>query len=640
MRPGSTRVVLGSASDGMNPRRPIECRMCGIVGVAVTRGNKPSVDARELARLRDLMIHRGPDDAGSWDGGNVLLGHRRLAVLDLSSAGRQPMLTPDGAHVIVYNGELYNDAELREALRHEGAAFTSTCDAETVLWALAVWGRRAITRFRGMFALAWMDVERHTLTLARDPLGIKPLYYWKGHVAGREELVFASEIRAILSHPSVAARPDFPVVSAYLTTIRTTLGERTLFVDVRSVQPGEAVECDLSRESGGISLRRDQFSWRPNARAAPPDARPAHARIRDRVEDSVRTHLRSDASLCCMLSGGLDSSIIAAVASRRVKRLHTYWAGAACATDSGDRAMADLISQRLGTSHTRIELHAHDFLDEWRDMIVQSWVPLSTPNEAAIRAVCRAMRQNGHVVTLSGEGADELFGGYAHPLRAAMMFESQLSARRLRDDEALTHRARFQIDAQAWSPLAAKRGIMAEDVLRTIEGDAALIAQYEAEFAAARDAGINDDPLQAHLRFQRRINLTGLLLRLDSASMLESIEGRTPFADEVIRDLAESLPMRDKFGAADGATTGTKIALRRAFEDVLPDVILHRPKESFPIPFQTWMGPAGSWLASPSPAVEWLTPDAVRLIALAPGERWHLAWPMLNIAAWASAVWG
>ncbi len=205
--------------------------MCGIVGVATVVGRGLSVDEAGLVSMRDRLAHRGPDGRGLWWGRHVGLGHRRLAVVGLGEVGAQPLVSACGRHVLVYNGELYNEDEVRAELEREGAG-PSPCgsDAAAVLAALGWWGERegpgpALNRLRGMYAIAWYDRERRVLTLARDPLGIKPLAWWRGPVGGGgEEVVFGSEVTAVLAHPHVRARPDLGVTSAYLTTIRTTLG--------------------------------------------------------------------------------------------------------------------------------------------------------------------------------------------------------------------------------------------------------------------------------------------------------------------------------------------------------------------------------------------------------------------------------
>lgn len=588
------------------------------------------------------MSHRGPDDAGVWRDGNVALAHRRLIVIDPSPAAGQPMRTPDGRFSLVYNGELYNDAEVRAELTRRGVAFRTKSDTETLLHALASWqsdgGREALAKLRGMYALVLHDAREQTLLAARDPLGVKPLYWWQGRAAdGAPLVILASEIRAIMEHPDVARRPDAAVVSSYLTTIRTTLGDRTLFEGVRTVRPGESIVFELSgdtiRATHGVTARPPAPSgWEHDPVAA----------VRAGVEDSVRRHLRSDVPICCLLSGGLDSTIAAAVAHRTIGELHTYCSGAAVGDAAGrapdDFAFARLASERLGTRHVEAPVTRAMFGERWGAMVRAQGVPLSTPNEVAIHEVARRIRADGRIVTLSGEGADELFAGYERPMLGALEFEESLTAGPAGDRDGLAaRRARFQIDSNAWVPLNAKAAILVAPIARVIEGDAVLIDTYEREWGAIAD-GPDDDPLQAHLRFHRRINLAGLLLRLDSATMLAGVEGRTPFADANVLALAEALPMSWKFRR--GTTIETKRVLREAFAPDLPHEIVARPKASFPLPFQEWVADAAPALRESPFAHEWFTEAAVATVAAEPTRLWQLAWPMINLSLWGDRWWG
>jgi asparagine synthase (glutamine-hydrolysing) len=610
--------------------------MCGILGIATVVGQRPRIERASLISMRDSMAHRGPDGAGLWDGDHVILAHRRLAVLDPTPAGAQPMVSADGRSALVYNGELYNDAELRRELTELGVRFATASDTETVLHALAMWGPAAIARLRGMFALGYYDGGMQTLLLARDPLGIKPLYYRLERLAGQPTLIFASEIQAILAHPEVSARPDLVTVSAYLTTIRTVLGSRTMFQDVATLRPGETVSFDLS----GPEVRTRHHAAARQALALHDDP---VAAVRSAVEDSVRRHLRSDVPLCCLLSGGLDSSIIAALAMRSLGTVHTYCSGAARTCDqtpeqldAEDFAVSRRVAAAIGSTHAEVPISPWLFTTRWREMVQAQGVPLSTPNEVAIHEVSRRLRSDGHIVTLSGEGADELFAGYASPMLDALAHASDASGAR-------PSPGMFQLVSNAWVQPAIKPTIFSERAWRSVERDEHLVAFYETEFAAISAECEDDSPLQAHLRFHRRINLAGLLQRLDSATMLASVEGRTPFADAVVCALAESLPMREKFGAVRPreavSATMTKRVLRAAFSTDVPEEVLSRSKASFPLPFQDWVADQAQALQQCDLARDLFTPAALHAVASHPGRLWSLSWPMINIALWARRWW-
>ncbi len=629
---------------------------------------RPSIDEREAVRLRDLLTHRGPDGAGLWVHHNVILAHRRLAVVDLSETGAQPMFLEPGGVVstraepgaparlaMVYNGELYNDAELRRELEGMGVRFRGTCDAETVLQALAVWGTAGLARLRGMFAIALYDAQRQTLLLARDALGIKPLYF----AQSGPEVVFASEPGSILAHPRISRRPNLEMVSAYLTTIRTVLGNATLFEGVHALAPGKMAEVLLAGPEPVVRVS----TWWQSARSAGdgPGLEEAAEMVGGAVRDSVVRHLRADVPTCALLSGGLDSSIVAGVAAPVHGSLRTYCAGTQLPADCREeREQSDLVWARrvaaaLGTQHAEAHVTREMFLERWRWMVGRQGVPLSTPNEVAIHAVAQRLREDGCIVTLSGEGADELFAGYEGPMRSAWAYVHSDPG------ERSAAPGPFELRASAWIAPEIKSGVLRPDVWSALLNDAALDHAYDAEFAvAAEEAG--DDGLAAHLRLYRRINLTGLLQRLDTATMLAGVEGRTPLADAEIAALAESLPMGLKFdygdspggGGAAGtemATGGvltasgvavaparTKIVLREAFRGVVLPGVVNRPKASFPLPFRGWMDGMSGVLRGSSFARSVFTDAAVEAVAAQPEKRWNLAWPMMNLAVWGDAM--
>jgi len=633
--------------------------MCGILGIVTLAGRSPSIDDRRAELMRDRMAHRGPDGAGLWRHENIILAHRRLAVVDTSPAGHQPMLSrhdgkSGGRSAIVYNGEIYNDHELRDELTARGTTFRSRSDAETVLTMLDEFGERALPRLRGMYALAYINLDTQTLLLARDPLGIKPLYYTTvetGGTSGGVELVFASEIPSLLAHPAITPRPDFITISSYLTTIRTTLGPRTLFAGIRTLEPGEVATIDLRQGTLVVKTRR---WWTPSlddASAAPRDARePSDPELKREIEDSIDRHLRADVPVCSLLSGGLDSTIIAAHAAREHSPLRTYSSGSPVEganpdNPTDDLAAARFVAHKLGATHTEAPVSRELFARRWPEMVEALGLPLSTPNEVAINTIAGSLRRDGQVVALSGEGADELFGGYETPLTEALKHIASLA-----DQPPTAWRERgglFQLETAAWIAPSAKPSILTESALRHSESDHHLREHYTQRFTEIASESDVPDPLEAHLRFTREINLSGLLRRLDQSTMLESVEGRTPFADQRIASLAARTPMSRKFAPAIPAHNGepavaarTKISLRSAFGGSLPSLVLSRPKASFPLPFQGWLADHSAALRNSTFAREVFTDAAIAAASHSPEKFWPLAWPMLNIAMWGRRWWG
>ncbi len=622
--------------------------MCGILGLFSPAGSPPPLDEARLAVLRDLLAHRGPDGAGLLTRGSVQLAHRRLAIIDTSNAGHQPIVAAardrsrDESPSLVYNGELYNDGDLRTLLAASGHTFDSSCDTHTLLAAMCEWGSAALPRLRGMYAVAFHDPRQRTILLARDPLGIKPLY-WTRHIArGVATVAFASEPGPLLRLPWVTRRPDFTTLNSYLTTIRTTLrttlGERTMFEGVSAVAPGEALEFNLD---DAMLTPRSVTPQSPRRHIA---ARASHAHLIDQVrvavESSVALHLRSDVPTCCLLSGGLDSTITATLARRTLgTNLHTYAAGAppqhGAAEVADDLTFARDVASSLGTRHAEVHITRELFTQRWAEMVQGIGVPLSTPNEIAINEVATRLRRDGNIVAISGEGADELFAGYELPMANAARFFASCSPH---SPPSMRDLAIHVLHDAAWIPSDSKPAVLNETFLARGEQDESLIAAYEDQLTQlASDA--DDDRLQLTLRHLRRVNLAGLLARLDTATMLASVEGRTPIADIAIAELAESLPMSLKFGA-DRGVEGTKIALRRAFEDVVPSAIIARPKASFPLPFDQWLDAHASELHASPLVEECFSTAAIQTVAAHPQQLFRLAWPMINLALWDRGVLG
>ena len=590
--------------------------MCGFVGILTPWGHRPSITEIALGRMNDRLEHRGPDGSGTWFRGPAALAHRRLKVVDLTDAGAQPMAGADRA--LVYNGEIYNDPELRDELLDAGVDFESSCDTETLFRLLERHGSSAIDRLRGMYAFAWVDLAQRTATLARDPLGIKPLYYTHAEIDGVASVVFASEIPAILEHPAVSARPDPVGVSSYLTTLRTVLDDRTMFDGIHAVRPGEVLEIDLSDERLPVTVLG---AWSPQGRDSD---------VLGAVRDSVRAHLRADVPTCCLLSGGLDSTLITALAKEQDASLSTYCAGSEDGQTDDDLSFAERGAAHLGVRHVRAPITRELFLTRWPRMVEAMGVPVSTPNEIAINEVARVLRAEDKVVALSGEGADELFAGYAAPLELAAAHVESGNDRP----------GGFQLRAHAWMDPSIKPAALQPEFWHACGQDDWLERTFERVYRESADEAGVDSPMEAHLRMHRRINLTGLLGRLDSATMLESVEGRTPLADRRIVDLAASIPFAEKASMSGGRISGTKVPLRRGAEGIVHPDILTRPKASFPLPFQSWIGGAVQELMATPFLMEVYTPGAIASIASDPVSRWNLAWPMANLALWGRRWWG
>lgn len=645
--------------------RPIYSRVCGILGIVCPRNQRVALSRERFSHALGWLAHRGPDAQGVWDAGYAMLGHRRLVVVDRSSAGEQPMHFDDGsgahAGVLVYNGELYNASEVQALLRERGAAWPDArSDARWFGRALAEFGEGAATkaRLRGMYAAGYLNLRDHRLLLMRDALGIKPLYYSRVVAAGVSHVAFASELPALVELVSMltgtSPEPDMVTASAYLTTIRTTLGERTLFRGCRSVLPGQVLTLDLDNESLACKVRSgvldlenaaDGLSRRPGI-AHELSEHDAVLGTRRVIADSVVSHLDSDVPKCVLLSGGLDSAIIASIAGPHMREhgqpFLTFCAGAKDGeSDSPDFAFAKLMAERLGSEHHEAIVTQSSFADSWSSMVRSMGLPLSTPNEVAIHRVSSQLRAKGCVVALSGEGADELFCGYDAALDNAFEYEQGGGV-----DPGL-----FQLTANAWVAPDAKRALLQDRAMEAAASDESLLAWYRTEFARAKAERENDHSLQAHSRFLRRVNLLGLLQRVDTATMLAGVEARTPFADARVMNWAESLALASKFETDRSKSPRGKLVLRRAFADHVPQEILTRPKASFPLPFEKWIAHEHFFanlsrhsgcdsLLESEFAKHVFHRDALDTVVSLTKTHWHLAWPVFNLLVWGERWWG
>lgn len=617
--------------------------MCGVWGVATTRGRRLAQDRDACDAVRDLLAHRGPDAAGTAHLGHIVLAHRRLAMLD-PTGGAQPfrLECADAPRVVLaWNGEIYNHLELRRELEAAGCRFRTRSDTETLAHLLSRHGPRALARLRGMFAIAAHFPDSERLVLARDPFGTIPLFHATVGVGGGHEFVFASEPRAILAHPAMRIEPDWAAVASYLEMPRRTFGARTLYRGVESLVPGEVIVASLDGDE--ISIERRRIA--PRAAQADDASLAEHAmRVRDAVTQSVATHLVSDAPRAVLLSGGIDSTIIAGVSRMLEPRLVTFAAGS---VDDAARPGSDLFTARrvaamLGSEHHEVLVDAASFSERWGALLAHGLLPLATPNEIAISLLADAIAPHAKAA-LSGEGADELFGGYGPPLEATLGWI----------DADIAHTpasaAAFYRTAFGWTPRGALADFLAPEVAGALRSDSddPLGSLLLGAYSGAGDLR----SLDAHLAVQREVNLVNLLERLNLSLMTGSIEGRVPFADrEVLASACRAGAShnlvgggtRDEGGVlvATGARTlVTKRVLRQAFADLLSPEIADRPKASFPLPFEQWIAAETRWLDTP--VARAVLSDAGRAFLHAnASQHWRLAWPVLNLARWLDTVFG
>ena len=547
--------------------------MCSISGI-LSVGQLSSRDV--VARMNHAQQHRGPDDSGIASCDGVCLGNTRLAIIDTSTAGHQPMNDPQTGNWITYNGETYNFKDLRHELGDE--PWSSNTDTEVVLRAYRHWGIDAFRKLRGMFALAIWDAEKQTLLLVRDPLGIKPLYYY----ADKQQFIFASELRALLASGLVPRRLSVDGVDSYFAN-GSVEAPLTIVEGVKQLLPGHCLQVNQELE-----LHEVEFAI-PKPESIDDNRDDAVARLRAELEESVRLHLVSDVPLGVFLSGGMDSSALVGLLSRvsdqRPKTFSVVFDEAAYTEAPFSRAVAE----RFNTDHSEIRLSENRLLEILPDAIAAIDQP--TMDGINTFVVSHAVKREGITVALSGLGGDELFAGYPsfrRALRLAAMPPASKKVLRVatgvgkRTLNGSVQRDKFwQLMASAGSP---------HDVYRIsrqlFSSDAVLAMTGRDVNTSSNGHHYDNDVVNAISRLELRGYMTNTLLRdTDAMSMAHSLEVRVPFVDVKVVDYVLSLPGEWKVGG----NGGPKPLLADAMSDLLPREFLGRPKMGFTLPFEKWM---------------------------------------------------
>jgi asparagine synthase (glutamine-hydrolysing) len=569
--------------------------VCGIAGCY------QQADGRKLADvMTDRIAHRGPDAGGVWshedERVSLHLGHRRLSIIDLSTAADQPLRK--GSLTLIYNGELYNYKELRSQLRAAGATFVTSSDTEVVLEAWRHWGPAALSRFRGMFALALADIETGELVLARDPLGIKPLFY----LERGDGVVFASELKAILAALGSELRiePGALVASMLYYWVPE---QRCAIQGVHKLPAGSYV-----RLRPGAKPEVKQY-WRVQDAAAEAAGRPP-ADLKSVIEESIKAHLVADVPVSSFLSGGLDSSIITVLAHQDSSAVDAYTITFRPEDQKLEAMPDDAVYARKVAAQFGIDLHEIEISPDIVEMLPRMVDILDEPigDPAAINTMlmCEAARERGVKVILSGMGADELFGGYRkhlaclmasryHRLPGAVRWPARVAvdslpvsigsrglryprwAKRFMTFAELPEEARFRRSYTLYDPAGLTALVGPE-----LGGQ---VADVIDEHAAIYNDNALDDEVNRMCLADARLFMAGLnLTYTDRASMAASVEVRTPFVDKVVAEAAFTIAGTDKIRGR-----VQKAALKDAAENWLPHDIVHRPKASFGAPLRAWV---------------------------------------------------
>jgi asparagine synthase (glutamine-hydrolysing) len=620
--------------------------MCGIAGLIHLRGEP--VSPVVLKKMTDAIAHRGPDGEGQWIENNVGIGHRRLAIIDLSSGGHQPMLSVDQRYVLSYNGEVYNYREVRAELETLGQRFHSGSDTEVVLGALAAWGSKALDRFNGMFAIALWDRVSQELFLARDRYGIKPLYYSEqGH-----DFVFGSEQKALLARTEFARKVDKAALLEYFT-FQNIFTDRTLLEDVKLLPAGHFGVIKLRDSHPKLKLTQYwDFDFRePDVAASDEEYREELDRL---FQQAVNRQLVTDVELGSYLSGGMDSGSITGIAARSYPYMKTFTCGFDLNSASGielgfdERSKAEYMSYHFKTEHYEMVLKAGDMervLPELAWHLEEPRVGQSYPNYYAAKLASKFVK-----VVLSGAGGDELFGGYPWRYYRAVVnddFEHYIDKYYAFWQRLIPNTQIKQVFSPIWGDVDK---VWTRDIFRDV-------FKHHAEKFTRPEDYINHS-----LYFEAKTFLHGLLVVEDKLSMAHGLESRVPFLDNDLVDFAMRCPVRLKLNNLSEVLrineneTGGKTSqyfkrtrdgkqiLRDVMQRYLPGDIAKAEKQGFSAPDASWFkGESIDFvrrkLSTGNPMLyEYLDRDAsISLLnehLVGDKNRRLLIWSMLSVEQW------
>ncbi|MFH0846722.1 MAG: asparagine synthase (glutamine-hydrolyzing) [Chloroflexota bacterium] len=587
-------------------------KVCGICGVLSYEGNAFEVTGELIAAMRDSMVHRGPDDAGLYISSDkkLGLGHRRLSILDLSAAGHQPMCNEDGTVWIVFNGEIYNQKELRQGLELRGHRFKSRTDTETVIHLYEEKGKDCVQDLDGMFAFAIWDSRRGLLTLTRDRLGEKPLYY----SVQNGELIFASEIKAILKYPGVRREVDTEALYHYLT-LYVTPAPMTLFKGINKLPAGYLLVCD---KEGNI--REEQY-WDA---IVPPPAQdyPEEyyvSETRRLLSRSIERRMMSDVPFGVFLSGGMDSSTNVALMSELTPQpVNTFSVGFPDQPAYNEFNYARQVASEFRTNHHEIVINHRDLMDYVPRLVYHQDEPIADWVCVPLFFLSKLARDNGVIVVQIGEGSDELFFGYDGYMTYLNVYK-RFWKPYMRMPRAL--RKMVYSLSSPLSPFVGK-GPGVRGILRSAALDEELFwggaiafseAQKRVLMKGSRDGqGLNsfDIVKQSFARFDRQkpqadfvermtyLELKHrlpelLLMRVDKVTMSASVEGRAPYLSPELVEFAMGIPSRLKIKNGQ-----KKYILKKAVEGIIPDNIIYRKKQGFGVPVREWFsGELGDYIS-------------------------------------------
>ena len=585
--------------------------MCGIAAI-INLSNTNRIPESLIASMTHRMEHRGPDDFGIYIDEQVALGHRRLSIIDLSKDGKQPFFDESGQYSITFNGEVYNYQELKQALLQKGYSFRSKTDTEVILNAYRDRGIDCLQDFNGMFAMALYDKPAQRMFVARDRIGIKPLYYC--HFDGR--LLFASEIKALLQYPGFHPQYDLEGISSYLS-FRYPIANLSLYQSIHPLPPGHFLKVDLQK---GTFQQHQYYELPIQPESIDLGESFYQKQVHELLRSSIQYRMISDRKVGAYLSGGLDSSIVVSqMAQLNNNAVKTFTIGF---QEKGynEFEYARMVAERYQTEHHELLMSADDYLAKMKTLIGYKDAPLGVANEPALYEMSKALKEHFTVV-LSGEGADEIFGGYGRIFRSPLDFQRMKALQNghaLHDDplvQQLQHNLsqkygqhKFQdplsffLHLYQYTGWADKEQLLSDDFRAHLHHDQRIKATFQPYFDQLR--GLS--PYQQFMWIFEKVHIVGLLQRVDVTTMATSVEARVPFVDHRLIEFAMSIPVKYKLRwksavhEAIGQLHNTdqiseiyddpKYILKKAFEKDLPHEVVWRKKVGFPVPVHSWFG--------------------------------------------------
>jgi asparagine synthase (glutamine-hydrolysing) len=569
--------------------------MCGIAGFLVTSSTPQPENV--IRRMTTAIAHRGPDDSGHFVDSGAAIGMRRLSIIDVVS-GHQPMSNEDGRLVLVYNGEIFNHADLRPELEAAGHRYQNRSDSETIIHAFEQYGPECLQRMRGMFAFAIWDTLARTLFCARDRLGIKPFYYyWDGRL-----FAFASEIKALLEHPAISAAIRESALPEYLA-FGYLSGEDTLFAGIRKLMPGHYLRIETGSAAPRLTIHK-YWDALPPAQVEQRSGQEWIDECRRRLEETVQMRLMSDVPLGAFLSGGVDSSAITALMKRFTDSpVKTFSVGYSEARFS-ELSYAASVAKHLGTDHHEIVIGMDEFFNALPELIWHEDEPITWPSSVSLYFVSQLAAKQVKVV-LTGEGSDELFGGYER--YSHNMFNTRGMAAYRAVPSVVRRGVRRSIEDSSLLSASVRRKLGHTFLGREDSQESLYLDNFYCAFSAAEQDrlwqsdkrpgespyanfleywnAVDSAPLLSRMLYaDQKTYLVELLMKQDQMSMAASIESRVPLLDHTFVEFAASVPDQMKIRGGE-----SKYIFKRAVEDLLPREIVYRKKMGFPTPLRQWL---------------------------------------------------